>query len=118
MERGRLADNFFWGQRDIAIIMGKDQSNISRILRRMKRDARWRAALQSLRIAVGCKERYSDDIFPLILDFCEAEYLERLTHPRRGGILSMARTQELLEAWRRMRREMGLEFTERAPSED
>ena len=118
MERGRLADNFFWGQRDIAIIMGKDQSNISRILRRMKRDARWRAALQSLRIAVGCKERYSDDIFSLVLDFCEAEYLERLTHPRRGGILSMARAQELLEAWRRMRREMELEFTERPPSED
>ena len=118
MERGRLADNFFWGQRDIAIIMGKDQSNISRILRRMKRDVWWRAALQSLRIAVGCKERYSDDIFPLILDFCEAEYLERLTHPRRGGILSMARAQELLGAWRRMRREMELESAGRPPSEE
>lgn len=117
MERGRLADNFSWGQRDIAIVMGKDQSNVSRILRRMKRDARWRAALQSFRIAVGCKERYSDDIFPLILDFCEAEYLERLTHPRRGGILSMPRAQELLEAWRRMRREMERESAGHPPLE-
>ena len=112
MERGRLADNFFWGQRDIAIIMGKDQSNISRILRRMKRDARWRAALQSLRIAVGCKERYSDDIFPLILDFCEAEYLERLTHPRRGGPMPEPRVEELLEAWQKMRRHVELEVPE------
>ena len=118
MERGLLADNFSWGQRDIAIVMGKDQSNVSRILRRMKRDVRWRAALQSLRIAVGCKERYSDDIFSLVLDFCEAEYLERLTHPRRGGILSMARAQELLEAWRRMRREMERESAGRPPSEE
>ena len=118
MERERLADNFSWGQRDIAIVMGKDQSNVSRILRRMKRDVRWRAALQSLRIAVGCKERYSDDIFSLVLDFCEAEYLERLTHPRRGGILSMARAQELLEAWRRMRREMERESAGRPPSGD
>ena len=118
MERGRLADNFSWGQRDIAIVMGKDQSNVSRILRRMKRDARWRAALQSLRIAVGCKERYSDDIFSLVLDFCEEEYLERFSQPRRGGILSMAQTQELLEAWRRMRWEMELDFTGRPFSED
>jgi len=112
MERGRLADNFSWGQRDIAIVMGKDQSNVSRILRRMKRDARWRAALQSFRIAVGCKERYSDDIFSLILDFCEAEYLERLTRPRRGGPMPESRGEELLEAWQKMRRHVELEAPE------
>ena len=81
MERGRLADNFFWGQRDIAIIMGKDQSNISRIFQHMKQDARWSARVQDFRTTTGRWESYRDGIFPLILDFCEAECLECLIRP-------------------------------------
>ena len=109
MERGRLADNFFWGQRDIAIIMGKDQSNISRLLRRMEQDERWKAKLQSFSVSVGQKKGYRDGIFSLILDYCEAEYLERFSQPRRGGPMPESRVEELLEAWQKMRRHVELE---------
>ena len=81
MERKRLFNKFFWGQRDIAIIMGKDQSNISRIFQHMKQDARWSARAQAFRITAGRWESYRDGIFLLILDFCEAECLECLIRP-------------------------------------
>lgn len=106
MERKRLANKFFWGQRDIAIIMGKDQSNISRLLRRMKQDETWGARLRSICRATGHKESYSDGIFSLILDFCEAEYLERFTQPRRGNVLPEERINELLDAWQQVRQDM------------
>ena len=112
LERKRLANKFFWGQRDIAIIMGKDQSNISRLLRRMEQDERWKAKLQSFSVSVGQKKGYRDGIFSLILDYCEAEYLERFSQPRRGGPMPESRVEELLEAWQKMRRHVELEASE------
>ena len=81
MERKRLFNKFFWGQGDIATIMGKSQSNVGRILQCMKQDARWRARAHAFRITTGRWESYGDGIFPLILDFCEAECLECLIRP-------------------------------------
>ena len=107
-----MANKFFWGQRDIAIIMGKDQSNISRLLRRMEQDERWKAKLQSFSVSVGQKKGYRDGIFSLILDYCEAEYLERFSQPRRGGPMPESRVEELLEAWQKMRRHVELEASE------
>ena len=81
MERKRLFNKFFWGQGDIAAIMGKSPSNVGRILQRMKQEARWSAGVQNFRITAGRWESYRDGIFPLILDFCEAECLECLIRP-------------------------------------
>ncbi|GEM_PF-5436586 len=81
IERKRLFNKFFWGQGDIAAIMGKSQTNVGRILQRMKQDTRWSARVRGFRITAGRWESYRDGIFPLILDFCEAECLECLIRP-------------------------------------
>ena len=94
MERKRLFNKFFWGQGDIAAIMGKSQSNIGRILQRMKQDVRWSARVQDFRITAGRWESYRDGIFPLILDFCEAECLECLIRPMSKKLLAGDGAQE------------------------
>ena len=95
MERKRLFNKFLWGQGDIAAIMGKSQSNIGHILQRMKQDARWSARVQDFRTTAGRWESYRDGIFPLILDFCEAECLECLIRPMPEKTLADSEAQEL-----------------------
>ena len=75
--------------------MGKSQSNIGRILQRMKQDVRWSARVQDFRITAGRWESYRDGIFPLILDFCEAECLECLIRPMPEKPLADSEAQEL-----------------------
>ena len=104
MERRRLNNKFFWGQSEIAIVMGRDQSNVSRLFNRMKQDEVWAERLEALRQGSGRREIYGDGVFSLILDFCEEEYLERLICPRRGDALSDEEAQELRASWGRMRR--------------
>ena len=94
MERKRLFNKFFWGQGDIAAIMGKSPSNVGRILQRMKQEARWSAGVQDFRITAGRWESYRDGIFPLILDFCEAECLECLIRPMSEESLTGDEAQE------------------------
>ncbi|RRD66037.1 hypothetical protein [Fretibacterium sp. OH1220_COT-178] len=104
MERRRLANKFYWGQNEIAIVMGRDQSNVSRLFRRMKQNETWAARLDPLYRRSGRRESYDDGIFALILDFCEEEYLERLIRPRRGKGLSDEKAQALRTSWGQMRR--------------
>ena len=78
-----------WTAADIAIVLGRDKSSVTRTLAVMERSEGWCSRLLALRhtskAANGIKVySYSREIFSLIIDKYEDEYLERFATPRHG----------------------------------
>lgn len=94
----------YWNIIDIALLLGHDQSSISRVISRMEKSDGWNARLLSLRkpakSANGNKIYvYNQDIFDLILDKYEEEYLLRFAEPRRGDINNAPDIKEVKRFW-------------------
>lgn len=73
--------------KDIALLTGRDSSSTSRMLANIERSEGWYSRLVSLRHEVKSANNntiyaYDRDIFGLIMDYRESQYLERI---RRGG---------------------------------
>ncbi|MCR4818302.1 MAG: CvpA family protein, partial [Fretibacterium sp.] len=79
----------YWHVRDMTILLGRNQSTLSRTLSAMERSDGWCSRLLSLRKEAKSANGntiyvYRQEIFDLILDHYEEEYLLRFAEPRRG----------------------------------
>jgi hypothetical protein len=75
----------YWGAADIAILLGRDATTITRMMRKIESSGGWRSLLYELRrpLKPGVYV-YKKGIFDLVIDFYEEEYLQRFVAPRRG----------------------------------
>ena len=81
---------FYWSIRNIAIVLGRNRSSITRIINKMKNSYNWRERLSALHKSVKSDSGFSvdvyhQDIFDLILDYYEEGYLLRFTEHRHRG---------------------------------
>ena len=82
-------DLVWWTAADIAIVLGRDKSSVTRTLAAMERSEGWCSKLLALRHTDKAANgltiySYSREIFDLIVDRYEEEYLERFANPRHG----------------------------------
>lgn len=94
----------YWNAPDIAIVMGRNQSSIARTLLSMERDEGWRVRLLALRKSSKAANgllvfAYHQDIFDLIIDRYEEEYLRRFSEPRRGDKENAPDIEEVRRFW-------------------
>ena len=94
----------YWHIIDIALLLGHDQSSISRVISRMEKSDGWNARLLSLRKPAKSANGnnifiYHQEIFNLILDKYEEEYLLRFAEPRRGDINNAPDIKEVKRFW-------------------
>lgn len=80
----------FWSVYDIAIVLGRHLTSIVRSINKMERTEGWCARLLAVRDSTkNLKGRsiqvYHEEIFDLLLDLYEDEYLLRFSEPRRGN---------------------------------
>ena len=93
--------NILWHREDIALMMGRDESSVSKVIKRIERSPAWCSRLEALREESKSGNNniipvYHEEIFGLIFDKYEEEYLERFTNPRRGNAPD---AQEVLRFW-------------------
>ena len=101
-------ENILWNIEDIALILGRDSSSISRLFGRIEQRPGLCVRLLALRHDAKSANNvpinaYDEEIFDLIVDEYEQEYLERFTRPRRGEKSSYA--DEVLRFWESMKAE-------------
>ena len=82
-------DTVWWTAADIAIVLGRDKSSVTRTLAAMERSEGWCSRLLAVRHTDKAANgltiySYSREIFDLIVDRYEEEYLERFANPRHG----------------------------------
>ena len=95
-------DRELWTAADIAIILGRERSSVTRTLAKMERSEGWQARLISLRHSSKAANgltinSYSREIFGLIVDWYEEEYLQRFANPRRGKSQDIAEIKRFWE---------------------
>ena len=81
--------NILWHVQDIAIIMGRDNTAITKLFSRMEGNSGWSSKLLALQEEARSANNnlihvYHEGIFDLIFDKYEDEYLGRFTKPRQG----------------------------------
>ena len=96
--------SFLWSVNDISIILGRHRTTIQRTLDKLEKTEGWCAKLLALRetskTTSGLKIFvYHQEIFDLILDIYEEEYLLRFSKPRRGNIENAPDIKEVRRFW-------------------
>ena len=86
----RDGKNILWQEDDIAVLMGRSQASISRVIDRMEHSPGWCARLLALSEETKSANNvtitaYHEGIFDLIFDKYEDEYLNRFIRPRHGN---------------------------------
>jgi hypothetical protein len=90
----------YWGTADIAILLGRDATTITRMMRKIETLDGWRSRLYELRQASKSGVYvYKKEIFDLIVDFYEEEYLQRFVAPRRGDAANKEERAEIYRFW-------------------
>ena len=94
-----------WNVSDIALLMGRTQQAISSTLMNLERSEGWCARLLALRKQVKSANGnkifvYSEEIFDLLMDRYEEEYLQRFTKPRRGNQDNAPDIEEVRKFWK------------------
>lgn len=84
-------ENILWSLEDISIILGRHLTTITRTFEKLETNPNFYARLLVLRETTKAKNGhniyvYRKEIFDLIIDLYEYEYLLRFTEPRRGNI--------------------------------
>ena len=97
-------DGFYWSVYNISIILGRNRSSITRTLAKMRRGeeshAKLNALCKTVKLGNGLPIRvYHQDIFDMILDQYENEYLMRFANPRHGDPNNAPDIQELHRFW-------------------
>ena len=82
-------DSELWTAADIAIVLGRERSSITRTLAKIERSEGWRSKLLAIRHSSKSENgltiySYTREIFTLIIDRYEEEYLQRFANPRHG----------------------------------
>ena len=101
-------EGFYWSVRNIAIVLGRNRSSIIRVLTRMQNSDYWRRKTAPLRRVIhsyegGNIDVYHKDIFDVLMDYYEEEYLLRFARPRHGNAESAPGMSELRRFWRSLR---------------
>ena len=105
-----IGDEFYWSVKNIALLTKKDRSSIVRTLQRMSSFDAWREKLSPLKRS-ELSERgreidvYHQDIFDLLLDFWEEEYLMRFARPRHGDPQKAPSIDDLRLFWEYLKAE-------------
>ncbi len=97
-------DGFYWSVRNIAIVLGRSRSSITRTINKMKASEKWNVRLLSLRKNIRSEsgldiDIYHQEIFDLLMDYYEEEYLLRFSEPRHGNIENAPDINELRRFW-------------------
>ena len=97
-------NQIYWNVIDIAILLGRTQQAISSTLLNIEKSEGWVSRLLPLRkqtkSANGNKIFvYGEEIFDLIIDRYEEEYLLRFSEPRRGNVENAPDIQEVRKFW-------------------
>lgn len=97
-------NEIFWHVSDIALILGRNQSSISRTLSNLENSDGWCSRLISLRKPAKSANGnsifvYQKEIFDLIIDHYEDEYLLRFSNPRWGNKDNAPDIQEIRRFW-------------------
>ena len=101
-------DGLYWGPADIAILLNRDRSAVSRTLAKMAADEEWRIRLSVLRRDFGRSAStpiyaYRQEIFDLIVDYYEEDYLRRFIRPRRGRPRNEEEAREVRRYWNHLK---------------
>ena len=101
-------DGFYWSIRNIAIVLGRNRSSITRTMKKMKASEYWNNRLSGLRRIVISENGlnivvFHQDIFELLLDYYEEEYLMRFAKPRHGSLENAPDIDELRRFWYQLR---------------
>jgi hypothetical protein len=105
---GGAAESALWSMRDMAIILGRNVSNVLRTIRRMESRPEWSAVLagHEFRREKSGREAavlYGAGVFDVIVDYFESVYLERFTRPRRGEPMTGEERQAAYSLWSYMK---------------
>ena len=95
--------NILWHVQDIAIIMGRDNTAITKLFSRMEGKPGWSSKLLALQEEARSANNnlihvYHEGIFDLIFDKYEDEYLGRFTKPRQGK--PPVNSDEVIRFWK------------------
>ena len=101
-------DEILWSMEDISIILGRHLSTIIRTFEKLERTSEYYPRLLAIRKTVQAANGhtifvYQKEIFDLIIDLYEDEYLQRFSEPRRGNIENAPDIQELKRFWEYLR---------------
>ena len=93
---------------DIAILLNRDRSAVSRTLAKMAADEEWHIRLSVLRRDFGRSAStpiyaYRQEIFDLIVDYYEEDYLRRFIRPRRGRPRNEEEAREVRRYWNHLK---------------
>ena len=93
-----------WSMDDISILLGRNLSTIMRTFNKLESSSDYYSRLLALRECVKAKNGhdifvYHKEIFDLIIDLYEDEYLLRFAKPRRGDINNAPDFKEVKKFW-------------------
>jgi hypothetical protein len=82
-----------WGMKDVAVVLGRSPSSVTRTFQRMRGRAEFLERVEALAVAPDSPGRdaatlYEPEIFDVIVDYFEYAYLERFMRPRHGTPLT------------------------------
>lgn len=100
-----LDGSILWSVSDISIILNRHRTAIRRTLLKFEQTEGWRVKLMAIRETAkapsGLKiQVYHQEIFDLILDLYEEEYLLRFSEPRRGDKDNAPDINEVKRFWK------------------
>ncbi|MBQ7152212.1 MAG: hypothetical protein IJR94_08180 [Synergistaceae bacterium] len=113
-------DGFYWSVRNIAIVLGRARSSITRLFNKMESSEVWQKKLAALHKTVSSEsgfliDVYHQDIFDLILDYYEEDYLRRFSQPRRFGVNPAPNINDLHKFWSYLRGYQAIQKSIQAP---
>lgn len=103
-----LDGNILWSTQDISIVLGRHITSIIRSINKLELSEGWCSRLLSIRETTKNTNGrtvhvYHKEIFDLLLDLYEDEYLLRFSEPRRGNNSSAPDILELRRFWQYMK---------------
>jgi hypothetical protein len=98
------ASSALWSMKDMAIILGRNVSNVLRTIRKMYDHPKWGVILAEHEFKREKNGReavtlYDSGVFDVIVDFFESIYLERFTSPRRGESMTDLERKTVYSLW-------------------
>ena len=106
-----------WSARDIAIVLGRNVSSVSRTLKKMHEKTEWAERLTVLSVTPENPGRdaatlYHSEVFDTIVDYFEYGYLERITHPRNGIPMTEEEREAVFTFWRDLKKTNNITINE------
>ena len=103
-----------WQVGEIALLLGRNQSSISRTMTKLEAADAWCSRLLSLQKSVKSANGnnvyvYRQGIFDLIFDHYEEEYLMRFSEPRRGDPAKAPDAKEVRRFWNYLKAQVQIE---------